>query len=94
MNIGNLTIDVLVDTGALSIAFLEADLKGINQMVHHTIPKEVPTTKFQTIVAEKQLETPNATTSMQFKMGDIKFLERFIVMVDLVNFLTRLFFTA
>ena len=44
------------------------------------------------MVANGQLETPIATTEMQFEVGDIATVERFIVSASVANPLMRLLF--
>ena len=47
---------------------------------------------FYILVANGQLETPIAAIELQFKVGDITFLERFIVVANLANPLIGLLF--
>ena len=51
MDFGELKIDGLIDTGALSGAILEADSPKIRLLARHTILNEGPPPEFQTMVA-------------------------------------------
>ena len=66
MDFGELNIDGLIDTGALSSAIPEADLRKIRLLAPHTILNEGPPPEFQIIVANGQLEAPIATVELQF----------------------------
>ena len=89
---GELIIDRLIDTGALSGASPEADLRKIRLLPPHTILNEGPSLEFQIIVANGQLEAPIATAELQFEVGDITFKEKFIVMTNLTSPLIGIFF--
>ena len=73
MNFGELNIDALIVTGALSSAIPEADLRKVRLLAPDTKIREGPTTEFQLMVANGQLEAPIATVELQFEVGDIKF---------------------
>ena len=87
-----LNIDGLIDTGALSSAMPEADLRKIRLLVPHTILNEGPPPEFQIMVANGQLEAPTATVELQFEVGDIIFREQFIVKTNLTSPLIGLLF--
>ena len=53
MDFGELTIDGLVDTDALSSAIPEADLRKIRLLAPKSIIKEGPAPGFQIIVAKR-----------------------------------------
>ena len=80
MDFGKLTLDGLVDTGALSSAIPEADLRKIQILAPQSIVKEGPVPSFQIMVENGQLETPKSTVELKFDVGDIEFHEIFIVM--------------
>ena len=80
MDFGELTLDGLVDTGALSSAIPEADLRKIRLLAPQSIVKEGPAPNFQIMVANGQLETPKSTVELKFEVGDIEFHEIFVVM--------------
>ena len=61
MDFGELNIDGLNDTGALSSAIPEADLRKNGLLAPRTKPNEVPPPEFQFMVANGQLEAPIAT---------------------------------
>ena len=92
MDFGELNIDGLIDTGALSSAFPEADLRKIRLLAPHTILNEGPPPEFQIMVANGQLEAPIATVELQIEVGDITFTENFIVMTKLTSPLIGLLF--
>ena len=71
MDFGELNIDGLIDTGALSNAIPEADLRKIRLLAPHTIPNEGPPPEFQIMVSNGQLEAPIATVELPFEVGDI-----------------------
>ena len=83
MDFGELTIDGLIDTGALSSAIPGADLREFRLLAPHTILNEGPPREFQIMVANKQLEAPIATVELQFEVGDVTFREKFIVITNL-----------
>ena len=64
MDFGEITLDGLVDTGALFSAIPEADLR-------QSIVKEGPAPNFQIMVANGQLETTKSTVELKFGVGDI-----------------------
>ena len=92
MDSGELTLDGLVDTGALSSAIPEADLRKIRLLAPQSIIKEGPAPNFQIMVANGQLETPKSTVELKFEVGDIDFHEIFIVMEKLTSPLIGLSF--
>ena len=92
MDFRELNIDGLIDTGALSDAIPEADLPKIRLLDPHTILNEGPPPEFQIMVANGQLEAPIATVELQFEVGDITFIEKFIVMTNLTSPLIGLLF--
>ena len=85
MDFGELTLDGLVDTGALSSAIPEADLRKIRLLAPQSIVKAGPAPNFQIMVANGQLETPKSTIELKFEVGDIEFHEIFIVMEKLTS---------
>ena len=92
MDFGELTLDGLVDTGALSSAIPEADLRKIRLLAPQSSVKEGPAPNFQIMVANGQLETPKSTVELKFEVGDIEFHEIFIVMEKLTSPLIGLSF--
>ena len=92
MDFGELTLDGLVDTGALSSTIPEADLRKIRLLAPQSIIKEGPAPNFQIMVANGQLETPKSTVELKFEVRDIDFHEIFIVMEKLTSPLIGLSF--
>ena len=92
MDFGELTLDGLVDTGALSSAIPESDLRKIRLLAPQSIVKEGRAPNFQIMVANGQLETPKSTVELKFEVGDIEFHEIFIVMEKLTSPLIGLSF--
>ena len=92
MDSGELNIDGLKDTGALSCAILEVDLPKIRLLALHTNLKEGPPPEFQFMFANGQLEAPIATVELQFEVGDITFREKILVMTNVTSPLIGLLF--
>ena len=92
MDFGELTIDGLIDTGALSSAIPEMDLRKIRLLSPQSVIREGPPPNFQIMVANGQLETPKSTIELKFEVGDIEFHEIFIVMEHLTGPIIRLMF--
>ena len=92
MDFGELNIDGLIDTGALSSAIPEADFRKNRLLAPYTILNEGPPPEFQIMVANGQLEAPIATVELQFEVGDLTFREKFIVMTNLTSPLIGLLF--
>ena len=92
MDFRELKIDELIDTGALSSAITEADLRKIRLLAPQTITNEGLTLEFQNMVANGQLEAPIATLELQFEVGDTTFREKFIVKTNLTSPLICLLF--
>ena len=80
MDFSELTLNGLVDTGALLSAIPEADLRKIRFSAPQSIVKEGPATNFQTMVANGQLELPKITVELKFEVGNNEFHEIIIVM--------------
>ena len=92
MEFGELKIDGLLDTSALSGAIPEADLRKIRLLAPHTIINEGLLPEFEIMVSIGQLEAPIATVELQFEVGDITFREKITVMTNLTSPLRGLFF--
>ena len=92
MDFGELTIDGLIDTGALSSATPEMDLQKIRLLSPRSVIREGPPPNFQIMVANGQLETPKSTIELKFEVDDIEFHEIFIVMKHLTGPIIGLMF--
>ena len=92
MDFGELTIDGLIDTGALSSAITEMDLRKILLLSPQSVIREGPPPNFQIMVANGQLETHKSTIELKFEVGDIEFHEIFIVMENLTGPIIGLMF--
>ena len=92
MDFGELTIDGLIDTGALSSAIPEMDLRKIRLLSPQSVIREGPPPNFQTMVANGQLETPKSTIELKFEVGHIEFHEIFIAMEHLTGPIIGLMF--
>ena len=64
---GEVNIDGLIHTGALSRAIPEANIRKIRLPAPHTKLNEGPPLEFEMTVANGQLEAPIATVELQFK---------------------------
>ena len=85
MDFGELTLDGFVDTGALSSAIPEADLRKFRLLAApQSLIKEGPAPNFQIKDANGELETPKSTVDLKFDVGNIYFHETFIVMENLL----------
>ena len=92
MDVGQLNIYGLIDTGALSGAIPEANLRKIRLLALHTILNEDPPPEFQIMASNGQLEAPIATIELQFEVGEITFTKKIIVMTKLTSLLIGLLF--
>ena len=92
MDFGELTIDGLIDSGALSSAIPEMDLRKIRLLSPQSVIREGPPPNIQIMVANVQLETPKSTIELKFEVGDIEFHEIFIVMEHLTGPIIGLMF--
>ena len=95
MDFGELTMDGLIDTGALSSAIPEIpemDPRKIRLLSPQSVIREGPPPNFQIMVANGQLETPKSTIELKFEVGDIEFHEIFIVMEHLTGPIIGLMF--
>ena len=75
MDFGELTIDGLFDTGALTSAFSDADLNKIKLLSNSSIKDSGPAPNFQMMVANGQLENSIGTVDRKFEVADFE-LER------------------
>ena len=89
---GELNLYGLIDTGALSGAIPEAELRKTRLLAPHTTLNECPLPEFPVMVANGQLEAHIAAVEFQFEVGDITFREKFIVMTNLTILLVGLLF--
>ena len=83
MDFGELTIDGLIDTGALSSAIPEMDLRIMRLLSPQSVIREGQPPNFQIMGANGQLETPKSTIELKFEVDDIEFHEMSIVMEHL-----------
>ena len=91
MDFVELTIDGLIDTGALSGAIPEMDLRKIRLLSPQSVIREGPPPNFQIMVANGKLETPKSTIELKFELH-IEFHEIFIVMENLTGPIIGLMF--
>ena len=92
MDFGELILDDLIDTAALSSAIPEADLRKIHLLAPQSIRKEGSAPSFQIMAANGNLETPKSTVELKFEVGHIQFHETFIVMAKLSSPIIGLMF--
>ena len=92
MDFEKLTLDGLIDTGALTRAISEQDLNKIKLLAPEAITDTGPAPNFQIMVANGQLETPIGTVCLTFEVADFMFKENFIIMKVLPNPLIGLCF--
>ena len=89
---GDLLIDSIIATGALTGAISEADLRKIRLLNPQTILNQRPPPDFEILAANVHLELPSATIELQFEVGDILFKERSIVKTNLTSPIAGLLF--
>ena len=68
-----LTLDGLLDTGALMSAISEQDLNKVKLLAPEAIPDTGPASNFQIMVANGQLETRIGTVYLTFEVADFMF---------------------
>ena len=92
MDFEKLTLDGLIDTGALTSAISEQDLNKIKLIANEAIKDSGPPPNFQIMVANGQLEVPIGTVLLEFEVADFMLRENFIIMRNLPNPLIGLCF--
>ena len=92
MDFEKLTLDGLIDTGALTSAISEQDLNKIKLLANEAIKETGPPPNFQIMVANGQLEVPIGTLLLEFEVADFMLKENFIIMKNLPNPLKGLCF--
>ena len=92
MDFEKLTLDGLIDTGALTSAISEQDLNKIKLLANVAIKETGPPPNFQIMVANGQLEVPIGTVLLEFEVADFMLKENFIIMKNLPNPLMGLCF--
>ena len=85
LDFGELTLDGLVDTGALSNTIPVADLRKIRLLTHQSTSTESQATTFQILVTKGQLKNLKSFLELKFEVGDIKFHEFYFVMENLTS---------
>ena len=85
MDFEKLTLDDLIDTGALTIAISEQDLNKIKMPANEAVKETGPPPKFQIMVANGQLEIPIGTVLHEFEVADFMLKENFVIMKNLPN---------
>ena len=81
----NLTTDALKESGAYVNAIAQNDLDTMKQKAQKTTLEIGDPLNFQIQVANSQLETPLATVTSKFQIGDTTFTEYFVVMRKLTG---------
>ena len=89
---GELIIDGLIDMIALSGAILEAEIRKLRLLAAHTIINEDTPLEFEIMVANGWSESPITRQKLQFKVGDIRFRENFVVTTNFTSPLIALLF--
>ena len=72
MDFGEINIGGLIDTGDLSGAIPEANLRKIRLLAPHTLLNEGPPPEFQIMAANGQLKAPIATVDLQFEVDTLR----------------------
>ena len=92
MDFEKLTLDGLIDTGALTSAISEQDLNTIKLIANEAIKETGPPPSFQIVVANEQLEVPIGTVLLEIEVANFMLRENFIIMKNLPNPLIGLCF--
>ena len=79
MDFGKLTLDGLIDTGALTSAFSEQVLYKIKLLANEANKETGPPPNFRILVANGQLEVPIGTVLLEFEVADFMLKENFII---------------
>ena len=79
MDFNNLSIDALVDSGALVNCLPESEFQKSKSVSPDNIIKEMDPPAFKLHVANGDIETPTKKVQLQFEIGDRTFKETFIV---------------
>ena len=90
MDFVELTIDGLIDTGALSSTFSEMDRWKIRLLSLQSVIREGIPPNFRILVSNGQLGTPKTTIELKFEVGDIEFHEIFNGMENLTELIIGL----
>ena len=93
MDFEKLTLDGLIDTGALTSAISEQDLNKIKLLANEAIKETGPPPNFQIMVANGQLEVPIGTVLLEFEVADFMLKENFIIMNKLTKPVNRIMFS-
>ena len=80
-----LTLNGLIDTGALTSAISEQYLNKIKLLANEAIKETGPPPNFQNMVANRQLEIPIGTVLLELEVADVMLKENFIIMKNLTN---------
>ena len=85
MDFEKLTLNGLIDTGALTSAISEQDLNEIKLLANESIKEIGPPPNFQIMLANGLLEVPIGTVLLEFEVADFMLRENFIFMKNLPN---------
>ena len=85
MDFERLTLDGLIDTGALASAISEQDLDRSKLLANEAIKDTGPAPNFQIMVVNGQLEAPIGTVPLELEVGEFILREIFIIMRNLPN---------
>ena len=86
MDFEKLTLESLIDTGAMRSATSEQDLNKIKFLAKEASKKEAgPSPNFQILVANVKLEVLFGTVLLEFKVADFKLGEKIVIMKNLPN---------
>ena len=83
MDFEKLTLDGLIDTGALTSAISKQDRNKIKLLANEAIKETGPPSNVQITVAHGQLEVPIGTVLLEFKVADFMLNKNFIIMKNL-----------
>ena len=78
MDFEKLTLDLLIDTGAMTSAISEQDLNKIKLIANEARKYTGPPPNFQIMVVNGQLEVPIGTVLLEFEVADFMLRENFM----------------
>ena len=85
MDFEKLTLDGLIDSGALTSAISEQDLNKTKLLASEAIKDTGPPRNFQIMVAHGQLEVPIGTVLLEVEVADFMLRENSLIMKYLTN---------
>ena len=92
MDFNNLSMDALIDSGALVNCLPESEFNKLKPVSPDNIIKKMDPPTFKLHVANGDIETPRKTVQLQFEIRDLTFKETFIVATKMTGSILGLTF--